>query len=125
MSNTPTKATIYENTGLTCMARITGEDAANITQSDISTIGLKIFADDSTTEAVDTSLTVADVVFDALQTDSRWTVDATGYNWKFEIPSTAFPDGDVSYRCEFKFTPSSGNVWYVVFVVDTIEVRST
>ena len=123
MSNTPTKATIYENTGLTCMARITGEDASYVEQSDISSIGLKIFADDSTSASIDASLTVADVVFDTLQTDSRWTTDSTGYNFKYEIASAGFPDGDVTYRCEFKFIPTSGNTWYVVFSVDTVEIR--
>ena len=124
MSNTPTKALIYEGTGLTCMARITGEDATNVTQAAVSSIALNVYSDESTTANSTTALVVSSTVFDALQTDARWTVDATGYNFKFEIDSAEFADGDVTYRCEFKFTPTSGNVWYVIFNVVTVETRS-
>ena len=124
MSNTPTKALIYEGTGLTCMARITGEDATNVTQAAVSSIALNVYADESTTAESTTALVVSSTIFDALQTDARWTVDATGYNFKYEIASAEFPDGDVTYRCEFKFTPASGNVWYVIFNVVTVETRS-
>ena len=125
MSSTPTLATIYEDTAITCMARIQGDDAANITQSNVTAITLKTFLNYGTAATSTTTLTVADVVFDALQTDARWTKDATGYNFRYQIPSSVFDTGDSTYRCEFLFDMNSQPDLFVIFSVDTVEVLST
>ena len=123
MSATPTRATIYEDTAITCMARILGDDAAAITQSDISSISLSVFKNASTTASSGpTALTVSDVIFDSYQTDARWTKDSTGYNFRYQIPASVPDTGDATYQCEFKFTPASQPVFFVVFLVDTVEV---
>lgn len=125
MSNTPTKATIYEDSGLTCMARILSESAAAITQATTSSIELKTFKNTSTTATSTTALTVADVVYDSYQTDARWTKDSTGYNFKYPVPSSVFDDGDATFRLEFRFTPTSGSNYWVIFSIDTVEVWSS
>jgi len=122
MSNTPTLATIYEDTGVTCMSRILGDDAAAITQATTSTIVLNAFKNTSTTPTYTASLTVTDVVFDSYQTDARWSKDATGYNFRYAVIASIFDAGDATYRLEFKFTPTSGSVYFVIFEIDTVEV---
>ena len=125
MSSTPTLATIYEDTAITCMARIMGDDAVRIEQADVTSITLKTFLNYGTTATSTTSLVVADVVFDTLQTDARWTKDSTGYNFRYQIPSSVFDTGDSTYRCEFKFDMASSPDLFVIFSVDTVEVLSS
>ncbi len=125
MSSNPTRATIYEDTAITCMSRILGNDAVAITQSDITSISLETFKNTSTTATSTTALTVADVVFDSYQTDARWTKDSTGYNFRYQVPASVFDAGDATYRLEFEFTPASQPVFFVIFIVDTVEVFSS
>jgi len=122
MSNTPTIATIYEDTGVTCMSRIFGDDGTAVEQSDISSITLAVFKNTSTSATYTASLTVADVIFDTLQTDDRWSLDSTGYNFRHAVVASVFADGDATYRLEFKFTPASGSQYFVIFEIDTVEV---
>tara|TARA_R110002073_G_scaffold173721_1_gene330826 strand:- start:1725 stop:2102 length:378 start_codon:yes stop_codon:yes gene_type:complete len=122
MSNTPTRSTIYEDTGVTCMARIVGADSTAITQSTTSAITLAVFKNSSTVATYTASLTVADVVFNALQTDGRWTKDSTGYNFRYSAIASIFDDGDATFRLEFKFTPTSGSQYFVVYEIDTVEI---
>lgn len=125
MSNTPTLATIYEDTGITCMARIQGGDASNITQATTSAITVAVFKNANTSATYTASLTVADVVFDALQTDSRWDYDSTGYNFRTELPALVFDTGDATYTVEYKFTPTSGSQYFVIYEIDTVEVYTS
>ena len=85
MSNTPTRATIYEDTGVTCMSRILGDDGAAITQSGTSAITVAVFKNTNTAATYTASLTVADVVFDSYQTDARLSEDSTGYNFRYAV----------------------------------------
>ena len=125
MSNTPTLATIYEDTGITCMARIQGGDASNITQATTSAITVAVFKNANTSATYTASLPVADVVFDALQTDSRWSYDSTGYNFRTELPALVFDTGDATYTVEYKFTPTSGSQYFVIYEIDTVEVYTS
>ena len=122
MSNSPTLATIYEDTGATCMARIVGADATAITQATTSAITLAVFKNANTSATYTASLTVADVVFNALQTDGRWTKDSSGYNFRFSAIASIFASGDATFRLEFKFTPTSGSQYFVIYEIDTVEV---
>lgn len=62
--------------------------------------------DDNGTEITGaTSLTVADVIYDTLQS---WSIDATGYNFKMLSPATNRPNGDKWQRHQITFTPASG-----------------
>ena len=121
MSNSPTRSTIYEDTGVTCMARIVGADSTAITQSTTSAITLAVFKNASTSATYTASLTVADVVFNTLQTDGRWNLDSSGYNFRYSAIASIFADGDATYRLEYKFTPTSGSQYFVIYEIDTVE----
>lgn len=103
------------------MARIQGADASNITQATTSAITLAVFKNANTTATYTASLTVADVVYDSLQTDSRWS-GSTGYNFRYAVVASVFDAGDATYRLEFKFTPITGSQYFVIYEIDTVEV---
>lgn len=64
----------------------------------------------------------ADVMFDTLQTDERWTQDSTGYNFLCTIPASAFP-GDDPYFILFTITTTAGAVIQLPFASDAISLR--
>mgnify|MGYP000105578392 CR=1 FL=1 len=111
----PFRYSVWEDTGHSLMARIIGDDAANIQQSDISSIAYSVFdLSDTATVVTSGSLTVSNVIFDTLQTDARWDADSTGYNFRWDIPASLFPTGGKDYRIEIAFTPTGGEVFHVV-----------
>ncbi len=121
-----TTATVIENSTVVLLARVADENGNNCEQADLSTIVCKVFdANDPEGAAVATpSVVIADSIYDTLQTDSRWTTDSTGYNFAFKLPASALADGDKKYRVECKFTPVSGFVFWALYDLDTIAVRS-
>lgn len=105
----PTKwpSTGWQNTDTPFAAhvQIAGVD---ITQSGISAASYTVISSSGAVLANAVALTVSAVVFNALQTDARWTADNTGYNLLFTVPATYFPSaGDYTVRCDL--TPSGGN----------------
>lgn len=131
--NRPTQATVWEDSGATCMARVVGQDAANITQASLTAIAYKVFDLDGLTPGTATdsgALVVADVVFDTVKTpddDARWTEDSTGYNFLDTTAGKAanLPTGDHRYRIEYVFDPDSGEDFTVVFSLYARATRSS
>lgn len=123
---TPIEGIVWEDGGAFFMARVTGRDAANITQAVVSSISYKVYdlKELPPTEKASGTLTVSSVIFDSLQTDSRWT-DSTGYNFRHEMPAASFPNGDRNYQVEYLFTPTSGEVFWVIFKVNAKEVHTS
>jgi hypothetical protein len=117
----PIIATVWEDTGATCLGRFVGQDAAAITQASLTSIAYKVYNLDSATPTTATAtgtLTIASVVYDTLQTsDDRWTVDSTGFNFLDTTAGAAanLATGDQRYRIEYTFTPASGEVFKGVF----------
>jgi hypothetical protein len=100
------------------LACIRGQDRTPITQATMTAITFRVFQYDSHAEAendengaevgVVASLTVADVLFDTLQTDNDWDdTDDTGYNLKHIIPGARFPSGGKWNVVEYLFNPST------------------
>ena len=83
-------STVFKNGSATMLARVVGADAQPIVRADIASATYSVFlldGDDPDSRAAvtgqaDVSLTVANVIFDTLQTDDLWTVDQTGYNFR-------------------------------------------
>ena len=117
-----THATINEDGDCTCLARIV-MNGSDITQSDVTSIGRKIFDLDGltpTTAIVDDTVAVASVVFDELQTDDRWS-GSSGYNFRHVNAGSNFPNGARRYRIVYSFTGSGGEKFPVRFQPRTTE----
>ncbi len=123
---TPIQGNIYEDGGASVMARVIGNAGTAITQASLSSISYKVF-DLATGETALQSgvLTISAVVFDALQTDARWTADSTGYNFLHACPASWFTDANHQYRIEYKFTPASGEVCWVVALLTTLPLYTS
>ena len=116
----------WEDADLVLMARIKGIDRQNILQSTISSIAQKVYDLNSGSQVgVTVALVVADVIFDTLQTDARWTKDATGYNFRATIAGTYFPNGDTDYRVEILFTPATGSAFPFVSEISVKNLMSS
>ncbi|MDH3505418.1 MAG: hypothetical protein OEM58_12940, partial [Nitrospirota bacterium] len=96
-----------------------GGDGAVIQQADVSSIAYSVYDADDTSSPGTGTLTVANVVYDALQTDARWTKDSTGYNFGWAAPASLFATGDKLYVVEILLTPASGENYHVVYHVRT------
>ncbi len=119
-----TKAMVWEDGGAAFMARIVGNDAANITQASITGGTVKVF-DSSGTSVLDSTITKTTHIFDTLQTDARWTVDSTGYNFLYAMADTVFSTGNEMYTVEFMFDPASGNDFPVVYEVEALPLQGS
>ena len=107
----------WEDGGITVMARVVDNDGENVLQADVTSISRTVFnlaVSKTVPVSVATAIVVADSVFDTLQTDDRWTEDATGYNFLDTIPASVFATGGCTYRAEYEFTPTTGEVYWVV-----------
>jgi len=100
-------------------------DGVNATQSVLSAITWKAWDEQSTgTVYASGTLTVADVVFDTLQTDGRWSADATGYNFRHDITQATFTDPG-RYLIEYTVTMTGGNSFIAGPVVINVQGRLT
>ena len=121
----------FKNGSVTLLARIVGNDADPVTTADISSIEYSIYLlDDQNPDlrtAVegheDATLTVADVLFDSLQTDALWTADATGYNFRHTPDVSSYPAFAVAgrrYLVEYRLSPTLGQIIIVRFRINVI-----
>jgi hypothetical protein len=119
-----TKGKVIENSAVVLLARIAGADGSDVAQSDITSATLKVYDSKAGTQVGSTvTLTVADVVFNTLQLDSRWPDETTGYNFAYELAGTFFPD-DKLYQVEIKFVPVAGEPFYLVWQLTAVNIFS-
>ena len=85
------------------------DDGAALQQDDCSTVTLDVTDEDGTATITASSLTIANVIFDAFQTDALWSADTTGYNFKYVVPNTALPSGGKWYEAVVKIVTTGGN----------------
>jgi hypothetical protein len=121
----------FKNGSATLLARVVGAGGANITQADVATIRYSVYmlddqnADNRTPVAGHSQVTlpVYQIVFNSLQTDATWTVDAMGYNFRhiLDVAShAAFPVAGRRYLIEYALTPLSGQVILVRYKINVI-----
>ena len=133
MSLPTARRTIWEDTGLVCLARIVGNTTSAIANTDVTKFTRKIFDEQSTAPntAIATSTVTSPTtsVIHSLKTDGRWSEDSIGFNFSGVVhPSTVvFAKPSRTYRIEYHFTPAStGDVAYkAVFFADTEKVRGS
>lgn len=101
---------VFEDATAVFVSRMQAADGDPAVQADVSSISYAVYDRKLGTEVISGTLTVSSVVYDTLQTGSIWTRDDVGYNFKYALPTTAFPTGGRSYRVEFKWTFADGTV---------------
>lgn len=102
---------VFEDSGIVLMGRGRSPGGGYFQQSDFTSIKLKIYDKEAPATLIvsEITLTISSVIFNSLQTnDSRWTIDATGYNFRYVTLAAHLPNGGRTYRLEFKFTPADG-----------------
>ncbi len=121
----------FKNGSATLMARIAGAAGANIQRGDLAAVRYSVFLlDDQDPDARttvtghdDVPLSVAGVLFDSLQIDPLWTVDALGYNFRHVLDVSAhhaFTVAGRRYLIEYRLAPMSGQVIVVRFRINVI-----
>jgi hypothetical protein len=121
----------FKNGSAVLMARIVDSAGANVQQSGLGAIEYSVFELDpcrpdnlSAVAGHDgLALTVASVIFNALQTGGLWTVDEVGYNFRHEIDVSqdeAFPKAGALYQVRYVLTPASGQKTIVRFQIRAI-----
>lgn len=120
-----THVTMWEDAGVTLMARVIGADATAVQIADISSIARNIY-NHATGVALGTvaAPVVADTIFDTLQTDARWTADTTGYNFADVIDDDKFVTPGI-YEVEYKLVPAAEADIMVLFLVTVKPVRAS
>lgn len=117
------KSQVVENSPAVLLRRVAGSNGVNLTQSDVTSISVKVY------NALDASLvatvtpTVSSSVYNTLQTDSRWTEDATGYNVALSLAGTCWPEVG-TYQVEALITPVSGNPFYLLWQLEAVNIFS-
>lgn len=134
---------VMAGSGVTLIARLRGNAGQLVTQASIAAISWQ--ASNLTTGAVAGSGTLmpAQVIYDALQqTDPRWTLDSAaqpgvdgswGYNFLATLPASTFAPSILAappltpapasvFRIDVKFTPVSGEPFYVSFQAQAVPV---
>ena len=127
-----TKSKGFENSGIVYTSRVLKVDGTPVVQSDLTSVTFRVYAidpnnpSDPGTLIVSPTVTVAGSVYNTLQTDptgNTWT-DDTGWNFRVAVDEAAFPEGNATYRLEFKFQPVSGSYFYAVHEHTTLPIYS-
>lgn len=108
---------VFERSGVVLLARVTDIFGNNIQQANLQKAELFISNVSERKLIGCRTLTISSVVFDALQNDSTWTADETGYNLKVILDDTDIVIPESSNRDSEKFqalirltpTVASGN----------------
>jgi hypothetical protein len=123
--------TAFKNGSAVLLARVVDQTGACIVRADLRAIQYTVYLlDDQNPDsrtAIDghtaAPLTIANVVFDTLQTDLIWTVDAIGYNFRHVLDVSAhaaFAIAGRRYLIEYQLTPVAGQAILVRFRMNVI-----
>ncbi len=107
---------LFQNSAGVIMGRVTNNRGADVTQASLTSLVLTVEDKADPGVAVASSpytLTVADVIFDTLQTDTIWTNTTDGFNFLYDTENAQLVKGATSYIFQFRATPTSGEsaVW--------------
>ena len=123
--------TALKNGSATLLARVVGSDGQPIVLADVASADYSVYLLDdrdadsraAVTGHANVSLSAAQILFNTLQTDSLWTIDQTGYNFRHVLDvseNQAFPVAGRRFLVEFRLNPTTGQVILVRFRVNVI-----
>jgi hypothetical protein len=112
------------------MSRVVDKASTILTQADTESVRVEVYLiDGDTRTAIDqagaaitdgsafASPAVSDVIFDGLQTDSRWSIDGTGYNFAFAME---LPIIDQLYEVRVTIATTAGDDVVIVYRLNAI-----
>ncbi len=113
------QGTVFKDATATFMARVESSAGVNLDQAAVATIQYTIreisLVDPGVQRAIigheNVLLDKTAVIYDVLQNDSTWTVDATGYNFRHEIDVSqheAFSQAGEVYQVRYEIVPVVG-----------------
>lgn len=120
--------------GVALLARVLGNAGAPITQASLASIAWTLTDLTAGAAVAAGTFVVATSVFDSLQIDPRWTVDALGYNFLGTLAASNFPaalpaagaPGQAApprrYQADVAFTPAAGEPFRVIFAWSALSV---
>jgi hypothetical protein len=103
---------VPEDSAFVILRRLEVDGANTGVQSAVAAISWAAFPWLGGAAVASGSLSPAAVLFDALQTDGRWKLDAVGYNFRHELPATVF-DTPGTYRIEHRVTTTAGAEFFL------------
>lgn len=117
---------VFERASAVLLARVRSHTGQYVTQASLSQIRREIWeiVDGSPSNVSGpTAQTIADVIFDTLQTgDPRWTFDAIGYNFLATIGKDDLPNKG-EFKIEYECLPvTAGERFWVKFSADAQEI---
>jgi hypothetical protein len=123
--------TAFKNGSITLLARIVDGQGTNVVRASILTTRYTVYLLDdqnpdsraAVTGHTNVALAVSDVIFNSLQTDAIWTVDATGYNFRHVLDvsmNQAFTVAGRRYLIEYQLGPTVGQTIVVRFRINVI-----
>ena len=113
------KGVVWKGSHAILMARIVDIDNILVNQGGVTGITCQVTQMDNPTNFTQPSVVVASAVFNALQTDAKWTKDDLGYNFLFEITPDDIPLGEKTYRVEFTVTDINTKISHIVYEITT------
>jgi len=93
------KLTVVEGRSAALLGRFSKLDGTYPVQAGVMSVVLKVF-DDTGALTASVPYFPDDVIFNTLQTDSKWTRDPTGYNLLLRVIPSQFTKGAGVYGCE-------------------------
>lgn len=105
--------TVWEGSTPVILARVQGIAGTNVTQASLSTLKYHVRNSSDVEVIASTALTIASIIFDAVQTDSGWDEDATGFNFKHQLGAASLPEAAEIYTVVYQFVDTAGAIWYM------------
>jgi len=122
----PIEGNVWEDSGTINLGRVVGRGGTVVVQSDINKISYSVFdLDNNNALIIQGTPTVSSVIFNTPQIDALWTKDNVGYNFRHELPAAALVNGDRTYRVEYLFDPNSGEDFFLVYNIKSLNVHTS
>jgi hypothetical protein len=118
---------VWQGQDITFLARIVNDAGDVFTSDDVGSWSLRVFDtnDRRNGRKLVTDALPSTYFFDELQTDSGWTRDATGWNFKYTLEYDTFrSEGGHQYRYEFAIDTEDDGMVPVVFNVQVAALGS-
>jgi hypothetical protein len=105
-----TTSSCWAGNGFALLARYKDLAGNDVQQADVSSISYEVWPKSNPRLVQTGTFTVADVVFNTLQTGSGWNSSEypDGYNFRGVLPATLFPKEEETYRIFIRVVPASG-----------------